>query len=104
MCIFDPAIFPPPYYSAISDAKLFERGWIGFETIGHDLDRASMTFQGFLEETQSCLFVQLFRDIAFQDLAFVIDGTPQVMGLTIDVRYAALRVTKTSSACQRHCV
>jgi len=51
-----------------------------------------MTFQGFLEETQSCLFIPLFRDIAFQDRAFVIDGAPQAMCLTIDLHENLIHV------------
>ena len=60
-----------------------------------------MPFQRLLQEPQSCRFVTFLCDIALENFALVIDSAPQIVRLAIDVRYAALRVTKTSSTCQR---
>ena len=44
-----------------------------------------MALQGLLQKGQSRCFVALFGNVAFQDLAFVIDRSPQIMALAIDL-------------------
>lgn len=42
-----------------------------------------MALQRLLHETQRRGFVPLLRDVTLEHLAFVIDGTPEIMHLTI---------------------
>jgi len=44
-----------------------------------------MTPQRLLEEPQGRRFVPLLGDVAFQDLALMIDSTPQIVRLAIDL-------------------
>ena len=63
-----------------------------------------MTLQRFLDEFQSFSLVPRRRYIGLEDFAFVVDSSPKVLHLAIDVGYAALRVTNISSRCHRQCV
>ncbi len=44
-----------------------------------------MALQCLLEEPHSRRFITFLRDVALKDLALVIDRSPQVMGLAIDL-------------------
>lgn len=44
-----------------------------------------MPLQRLLHEPQCRRFVPILGDVAFQDLTFVIDGSPQVLRLAIDL-------------------
>jgi len=70
---------PLSHLAAIFDAQLFQRGWIGFEPIGHDLDRASVTFQGLLQKHQGRSLIALLREVTFEDLTQM----PAPLGVTL---------------------
>lgn len=82
-------------------AKLVHRCRLGFETVCDDRLSSSVPLQSLREEPRSRRFVPFPFDVALQDLALVIECEPQIVGLAMDVCYAALRVTKTPSTCQR---
>jgi hypothetical protein len=44
-----------------------------------------LAFHSFSEEFQGCLAITAFRDIALQDFPFVIDRSPKVVGLSVDL-------------------
>lgn len=83
--------------SLVLDTQLSQRCGIGSETFSDNFDWATVAFQCLLEEAQGSFLVAYLGDVALQDLDLLVDRTPQVMRLTIDVRYAATRVTNISS-------
>jgi hypothetical protein len=67
---------------------------------GDDCLGSAMALQGLLQKRQSGRFIPPIRDVALENFTFMIDRAPKVMLLPVDVGYAALRVTNTSSKCQ----
>ena len=92
MAVFDPVVLPSPHLAAALIAKIAHRSRIGPKPVGHDFLRLTMSFQRFAQELQSCLFVPLFRDIAFKNLSFVIDRPPQIMRLAVDLHKHLIEV------------
>ena len=103
MRVLDPIIQPAAHLPAVQISQIPHRRWIGFQAIGNDRLGLSMTFQRLLQECQGRSFIPLSGDVALEDLALMINRPPQVMPLAVDVGYAALRVTNTSSRCHFHC-
>src|SRR5690606_34275014 len=73
-------------------ADILHRRRIGTQSVRHDLLRPAMALQRLLQKPQSCRLVAGFRHIAFQNLAFMIDSTPQVVGLAIDLHVDLIRM------------
>jgi len=101
VAVFSPIVYPAAHLTTIDIAERAHGSLAGSHTIGDDFLSPPMTFQGLLQKRQSSSFIPLSRHIALENLTFVIDGAPKVMLLSVDVGYAALRVTNTSSRCQR---
>lgn len=85
MRILDPIIEPASDFPTVFDARISHGSKIGFEAVGHDLNRTSIALQRLLEEAQSSRIIPFLGDIAFQDFTLVINGSPQVMRLSIDL-------------------
>ena len=51
-----------------------------------------MPLQRFFHERERSLFIASFRDEALEDLAFVVDGAPQVMHLAVDLHVHLIKV------------
>ena len=76
MRILNPVIEVLSHLLSFNISQFAHRGRVGTQPVSDDDLRLAMAFQRLLEELQSRRFVSLFRDIAFQDLAFVIDCAP----------------------------
>ena len=101
--VFHPIVLPPPHLAAVQIAEIAHRRRVGSQTVSdHGFDPA-VTLQCLLQKHKSRSFVPFFGDVGFQDFALVIHGSPQVMPLAVDVGYATLRDTNTSSRCHRQC-
>ena len=81
------------HFAALKIAQFLHRRRIGTQPVGDDLLGLAMPLQRLLQEPQSRRFVAFSGDVGFQDPIFVIDGTPEIVHLAVDVGYAALRVT-----------
>jgi len=101
VAVFSPIVYPAAHLTTIDIAERAHGSLVGSHTIGDDCLGPAMALQGFLQKRQSSSFIPLSRHVALENLTFVIDGAPKVMLLSVDVGYAALRVTNTSSRCQR---
>lgn len=84
MAIFGPIVQVPPHFAAIEISQLAHRCRVGFQAVGNDGPGSPMTFQGLLQKTQGGRFISCFRNVALQDLAFVIHGAPKIIHLAID--------------------
>jgi hypothetical protein len=58
------------------------RGPIGRASVRDDNMRIAVPLHCFLEEFQRSSLIPLFRDIGFQDFAFVVDSAPKIMALS----------------------
>ena len=99
--VFCSIILPSPHLAAIEIAQCAHCCRIGSKPVGDDRCGPTMPLQSLLQKRQCCRFISLFGDIGLQNLALVVHSAPQVMTLAINVGFAALRVTNTSSTCQR---
>ena len=58
---------------------------IRFQSIGDDLFGLAVSLQRLLQEPQRRRFIPFLRDIALENFAFMIDCTPKIMDLSIDL-------------------
>ena len=58
---------------------------MGFETVSHAYLSLAIPLQRLLEEAQRRRLVALLCDVTFEDLTFVIDSSPQVTRLAINL-------------------
>jgi hypothetical protein len=83
--IRDLVVQPSPGLLAIGGADLPEGGGVGVQAVGDDGTRATVPLERFLEEFQRRSRVPRLGDVGFQHLALVIDGTPEVVHLAVDL-------------------
>lgn len=91
---FSSIVEPAAHLLTLKIAEITHLGRIGFEAIGDDRLGPSVILQCLLEEVTGRLFIQIFGDIALENLTFVIDCSPKVW-------VSPLILTNTSSICQR---
>ncbi len=101
VAVFSPIVHPATDLLLRAIAQFVHSCAVSAEPIRGDGLDATMPFQCLLDEGKGSLLVACLGDVALEDLAFLVDRTPEVMLLSVDVGYAALRVTNTSSRCQR---
>src|SRR5208337_703620 len=77
---------------AIGVADLFHRRRIRAKTVGDDLLRSAVCLHDPLEKLQRRSFVPLCSDHRFQDLAFVIDGAPEIAELAVDLHEGLIQM------------
>ena len=70
---------------AISVSDLLHRRAVGPQPVGDDLDRAAIIFDGFLQKFQLGGLIPGLGHIAFEHLAFMVDGAPKIVGFTVDL-------------------
>ena len=58
--------------------------FIGGQAVGNDSPWLAVTFHGLFEKAKSGSFVSGFRNIGLQDLAFMIDGPPEIKLFPVD--------------------
>lgn len=69
---------------SIENAEFPHGGWVGSHAIGDDCLGMSVALQRLLQKRQSRYFISLFRDIALENFALMVDDAPKVMLLPID--------------------
>ena len=77
---------------AIGVADLFHRRGIGSKSVGDDLLRSAICLHDALEKLQRRSFVPLCTDHRLQDLAFVIDGAPELVELAVDLHEGLIQM------------
>jgi hypothetical protein len=85
VAIFDPVVQPLPHFAAVEISQFTHRCRVGSQAVGDDHRWFSVPLQRLLHEGQSRGFVPFLRDVAFEDLALVIDRAPQVDHLTVQL-------------------
>src|ERR1035437_2700985 len=68
-----------------ADADLFHGRGIRAKAVGHDALRAAIFLHDALQKLQRRSLVPLRSDHGLQDLAFMIDGSPEIAALSIDL-------------------
>ena len=68
----------------ILDANDFHRGTVRAKSVGHEQFRPAITLHRALDKLQRGFAIQAFRGKNFEDLAFVINRTPEVVRFTVD--------------------
>src|SRR5271166_2821221 len=76
---------------AIGIADLFHRRAIRAKPVGDDLPRSAICLHRALEKLQRRSLVPLRSDDRFQNLAFMVDGAPEIAKLAVDFRISAHR-------------
>ncbi len=76
---------PAPGLLPIGVSDLLHGGAVGAQLVGDDLFRTTVTFHQFPEEFQCRLAIAALGDQGFEDLALVIDGSPHVIRLAVDL-------------------
>ena len=82
--VFSPVVEPAAGLLPLSVSDVFHCGAVGSKSVGHDRSRSAITLHRALQKLQSRLAVPLFGDENFENLAFVIDGAPEIVLFAID--------------------
>src|SRR5271165_7009569 len=77
---------------AIGVADLFHRRRIRAKSVGDDLLRSAICLHDALEKLQRRSFLPLCSDHRLQNLAFVIDGAPEIAELTVDLHEGLIQM------------
>ena len=85
MRVFRPIVEATTNLVAIGIADLLHRRGIGAKPIGDDAPRSAIFLHDPLQKPQRRSLVPLRGDHRFQDLAFVIDGPPEIAELAVDL-------------------
>ena len=96
--IFDAIVEPATHFAAVQIAGFAHRCRVGSQPIGDDLFNRAMALQRFLHEPQSRRFVPFPGDVAFQHLAFVINGPPRCLVRTTGLQRCAATVETAHTA------
>ena len=83
MTVLDAVVEMTTDLLAVDIAQLLHGGAVGAKPVGHDPLRGPVALECFLHEAERRLLVALPRDVALEDLAFVIDGPPQLVLLAV---------------------
>jgi hypothetical protein len=76
---------PSSHLATTLNTKILHSCGVGFQAIGNDSRWTTMPLQHLVENSQCHSFVPFPGDVVLQNLAFVINGTPQVVCLAIDL-------------------
>ena len=85
MAILGPIVEPPPHFSSLEIAEFTHCCGVRIEAIGEDLLGLAVSLEPLFQQAQSRSFVSFLCHIALENLAFMINDTPKIMGLTIDL-------------------
>jgi len=83
--ILRPIVEAAPDLVPIGVAQLFHRCGIGAKPVGDDLPRLAVPLHDPLEKLQRRSLVPSCRDHSLQDLAFMVDGAPEIAELAVDL-------------------
>ena len=86
--ILTPIVQPTAGFLASGRSDLPQCSAVGPKLVGHENICRTMFLDGFIEKFQRSFLVPRLRHEAFQHLAFMVDGPPQVMPLAIDLECA----------------
>ena len=92
MAVLGPIVEPMPHLAACEIAQLAPGHGIASESIRQDFRRWSMPLQRLRHEGKSRAFVPFPGDAAFQDLALVIDGAPEIDPLSVHLDVHLIQV------------
>ena len=92
MRILGAIVEPAASFLTAGIANDLRGGAIGPQFVGHDNLRLAVTLHGIPEEFQRCFAIPALCDIAFQHFTFVINSTPQVVRLAVDLHENLIQV------------
>src|SRR5271166_2398990 len=85
MRILGAIVEPAADLLAIGVADLSHRRRVSAKPVGHDLPRSAVFLHDPLEKLHRRRLVSLCSDHCLQDLAFMIDGAPEIAELAVDL-------------------
>ena len=83
--VLSPIVDMSPHFLLTGDAKSARRCSIGSKPVSDNSLRSSVPFQALCQELEGCMPVSFLGHKSVQDGAFVVDGTPKIIGLTLDL-------------------
>ena len=83
VAVLGPIVEPPPDFLVIIIADCLHCGSIRLQPICHYGLWLAVSLHRFAQKLQRCLAIPAFSDKRFEHFAFMIDGPPEVMCLTI---------------------
>ena len=86
-------------FAIIPSAQILDSGVIGSQPIGDDALRPTMPPHRFPEEFQRGFSVAGLGHRAFENLALVIDGPPEVVRLAVDLHLRLIEIPPPVAAC-----
>jgi len=82
----------PAHLAALLVADVTHGSGIRLQTVGDHLLGWAVAFERLLDELQSSHLVPGFRDVTLEDLALVVNRSPEVMGLAVDLHVDLVEV------------
>ena len=98
MGVLGPVVEPPSHLAVITAPKVLERSPVGPQAIGDDSVRPTVPPHRLLQRTQRSLAIAGLRDEAFEHLALVVDGAPEVVRHAVDFHVDLVEVPAPVSA------
>ena len=104
MAVLGPVVGPAAGLLLVRTAELRHRCLVRAEAIGDDFFRPAVPPQRLLHKGQGRRLIAGFGHVAFQDLTFMIDGTPQVDPLSVhaDVHLIQIPLPVAETSHARH--
>ena len=92
VAILDPVVQPAAHLAAIQVAEFAHGSRVGTQAISDDRLHPPMPLQSLLQEPQCRRFVPFLGDVGFQDFTLMVDGSPEIMGLSVDFHVHLIQV------------
>jgi hypothetical protein len=83
--VLDPIVEPPSRRLKVLGSERFQRHTVRWKAIRDDCLRSTVALHQFPEEFQCGTLVPTLGDDRLEHLAFVIDGTPEIAALAVDL-------------------
>ena len=99
MGILGPVVQPAAGFPFAEGSKVLQGHAVGRQAIGHDRLGLAMSSKRFSEEFQRSLLVPPLGDEAFEHLAFMIDGTPEVVLHPVDLHEHLVEMPAALPSC-----
>ncbi len=85
MAVLDPVVGPATDLLFVFTAEVSHGGTVGSEPVRCDRSRRSMAAKCLLHEGESCHFIAGFGDVALEYFALVIDRTPEIDHIAVQI-------------------
>lgn len=92
MAVFNPVVGPTSDLLLVGVSKLLHRRTVGAQTIRRDRVGLSVALERLLHKGERCLLITRFCNVALEDFAFLIDRSPEVYHLAVELHVQLVEV------------